>query len=306
MSGTRPTDGGRRLRAALYFLTVVVLALSTSPLLAQSLRVRTYTEGEGLPSSAVRDVTQDRNGLMWFATRAGIASYDGTEWHAYRQREGLTELDQIAVRPGIADGLWSVAASEPLRVFRFEKGHWSVLPSPPQTGSSEPNCLEVFESGGQSLVAVGTGSGLYVWNGEWRRLDATDGLPGLDVRALEAVDGRLFVGTTDGLAVYADGTVRDLTNSLQGLTSPGIYGLARSPIDESLWLGGTAWLGRLDAEDRFELEATLDEKLVVDYFASGVALDADAYGGVYHGNPAILRYYHPVDGFTLVNSNPYS
>jgi ligand-binding sensor domain-containing protein len=49
----------------------------------QSYQVQTYSEADGLPSATVYDVTQDRQGRMWFATRAGIAMYDGVTWEKY-------------------------------------------------------------------------------------------------------------------------------------------------------------------------------------------------------------------------------
>ena len=48
-------DGVRR--GAFVLLALGVLA--ATPALSQRLRVRTYSEGEGLPSSSVRGVTQD-------------------------------------------------------------------------------------------------------------------------------------------------------------------------------------------------------------------------------------------------------
>ena len=44
------------------------------PAAAQEYHLRHYAVDDGLPSSQVRDVTQDASGRMWFATRAGIAA----------------------------------------------------------------------------------------------------------------------------------------------------------------------------------------------------------------------------------------
>ena len=60
----------------------LVLALA-SPAAAQRYHVHTYTEGDGLPSSTVRGMTQDAAGRMWFATRAGISVYDGRDWRRF-------------------------------------------------------------------------------------------------------------------------------------------------------------------------------------------------------------------------------
>jgi signal transduction histidine kinase/ligand-binding sensor domain-containing protein/CheY-like chemotaxis protein len=238
---------------------------------------------------------------MWFATRSGVASYDGSEWTTYGIAEGLDWMDQSAIRPGIKGGMWSLAAGAPFRVFRFDDRQWNVLPISPLARTVSASCLEVLDADGRTVVAVGTEAGLFLWDGEWRRLDAADGLPGSDVRALRVVGSRLFVGTTEGVASLSEGVVQDLTGRLKAVPERGTLGLATSLIDDSLWLAGHSWLGRLDTSGEFVLERRLDEPLAVNYFTAGVALEADAHGGVYFGNPTILRYYHPEEGFSLVD-----
>ena len=56
---------------------------------SQSFLVHRYSESDGLPSAFVLDITQDRQGRMWFATRAGIAVYDGVSWEKFTVSDGL-------------------------------------------------------------------------------------------------------------------------------------------------------------------------------------------------------------------------
>ncbi|TNE55265.1 MAG: hypothetical protein EP338_04700 [Bacteroidetes bacterium] len=53
---------------------------------------RHITTREGLPSMQVYDIFQDKNGLLWFATDRGIASYDGYDFKVYGIEDGLTDL----------------------------------------------------------------------------------------------------------------------------------------------------------------------------------------------------------------------
>lgn len=41
----------------------------------------------GLPSNAVYDILQDKNGLMWFATDEGLCKYDGTKFSTYASKK---------------------------------------------------------------------------------------------------------------------------------------------------------------------------------------------------------------------------
>jgi ligand-binding sensor domain-containing protein len=64
---------------------------------------KSITVKDGLPSSQVYNVVQDKHGLLWFATDNGICSYDGKSYrvidvhnllgtnqilHLYKQRNG--------------------------------------------------------------------------------------------------------------------------------------------------------------------------------------------------------------------------
>ena len=68
--------------------TAFVLALlwgaSAPPLAAQRLQFRYITPDDGLASSWVQVVAQDRRGLMWFGTVRGLNRYDGYTLRTYR------------------------------------------------------------------------------------------------------------------------------------------------------------------------------------------------------------------------------
>jgi signal transduction histidine kinase len=50
-----------------------------------------YSVTEGLPSSEVYDVHQDRNGFIWFATDNGVVRYDGNQMETFQVNEGLAD-----------------------------------------------------------------------------------------------------------------------------------------------------------------------------------------------------------------------
>lgn len=57
----------------------------------------TYTEKDGLPSSTVYDVTQDKDGFMWFATQNGLSRFDGKRFTNYTIKDGLPDNTVIRV-----------------------------------------------------------------------------------------------------------------------------------------------------------------------------------------------------------------
>ncbi|MCH2035287.1 MAG: LytTR family transcriptional regulator DNA-binding domain-containing protein [Tenacibaculum sp.] len=59
---------------------------------AQNYTYENYTTSDGLSSSEVYDITQDKNGYIWFATDRGLTQYDGYEFKRYSTKDGLEDL----------------------------------------------------------------------------------------------------------------------------------------------------------------------------------------------------------------------
>lgn len=75
------------LRYYLVYITVIAVSIVN----AQDDPSFNYTVDDGLPSDQVYSVYQDKNGLMWFATDRGIASYNGSYFKSYGLFDGLDD-----------------------------------------------------------------------------------------------------------------------------------------------------------------------------------------------------------------------
>ncbi len=87
---------------------------------------------QGLPSSTVKDITQDRHGFIWIATEDGLCKFDGYRMTVYRHNpDDSTSLRHNNVYALLADsrdmlwiGLWGDGREifdEVSNSFRFEK-----------------------------------------------------------------------------------------------------------------------------------------------------------------------------------------
>ncbi|HSH20640.1 MAG TPA: two-component regulator propeller domain-containing protein, partial [Draconibacterium sp.] len=63
---------------------VILCAMLTSPTFGQDLVFHEVINSEGGNFNFVTGITQDANGVMWFATKRGIYSYDGTQMKSYK------------------------------------------------------------------------------------------------------------------------------------------------------------------------------------------------------------------------------
>jgi signal transduction histidine kinase/ActR/RegA family two-component response regulator len=182
---------------------------------------------------------------MWFATRVGLAVYDGASWEVIPQslRGARTFLayDQGAV--------WLVASLPGLAVSRLENGEWNPLPVAESIARAQPS-LTAFEltrdSDGCITAAFGTQEhGVLLWQDDrWSRVGPDQGLPLAPVRSISSRGGVLFVIAGSGLYTIADGRAnRNLeeqlspaTHDLLAVAAPDSGPEADDSSDPELWL----------------------------------------------------------------------
>lgn len=61
----------------LFILFISNLGLSQSPLLKH------YTTNDGLLSSTIYTLLQDKDGFIWFGTDVGVSRFDGKRFHNF-------------------------------------------------------------------------------------------------------------------------------------------------------------------------------------------------------------------------------
>ena len=110
-------DGkGRRMKRKATRLTAFLFALCLLPLAFQppsSSQTETaslhrwgaVTLFHGLPSDQVHAIAQDREGVMWFGTDAGLARYDGRRVQTVSD-EGMASRRVLALKEDGAGALW--------------------------------------------------------------------------------------------------------------------------------------------------------------------------------------------------------
>ncbi len=281
------------------------------PAEAQQYHVRQYTVEDGLPSAHVRDVTQDSQGRIWFATRSGIAAYDGLEWTTYNPADGLTWADQFALRWDAEGMLWSVGVKSPFKIFYLEQDRWHEFPGPEDVPPDlKITSFAVLGAGRSDTLAIGTDKEgvLLRQAGSWRRVGVEQGLPSSTIRDLVVVDQQLIVATARGLATIRDGEVvppeggtgndmmAPLPEDRRDLHSLAVEASAGDGSGR-LWILGDGWIGSLEAGRFTVLE---DSQPHLERAGLRWVAEADLRGGLYLGNSSAFYHYHPEDGFETI------
>ncbi|MEP6897659.1 MAG: ATP-binding protein [Rhodanobacter sp.] len=173
---------------------------------------RRYGAADGLPNGVIYAVTQDHDGMMWFATVGGLVRYDGVSFKVFRRVAGDPQsMPANAVSSILVDRanrIWTGGISGGLILLDQKSGrfrHW--LHDDAVASSLAGNEVWSIAQTPDGVVWVATQAGL-----DRMRPDGTgfDHVP-LNIagrhaaslgptRALLAeADGRLWIGTEDGL-----------------------------------------------------------------------------------------------------------
>jgi signal transduction histidine kinase/ligand-binding sensor domain-containing protein len=254
----------------IWLAVVLFLGVSTAAP-GQLYQVHRYTGGEGLPAAEVYDVAQDHSGRMWFATRGGIASYDGVSWKTYSTADGLRSIPYFRLRVDRRGRIWVMAMRlhKGLRPYYYDGRRWHATAA---AGAQvpQPDFLTAFRTAGPGeagadnmpVTAVGTKKhGLFLRKqGIWRNFTPANGLPGPFVTGIAVLGNTFYVATNAGLAVIDTGGAGPFAidtglNQTLGLPSTDIRGITvedkdkypGSPLKSSrVWLMGRDWIAYFD------------------------------------------------------------
>ena len=276
------------LLALLCPLAVQALQLPQTP------RFRRVGVADGLPSSTVFQVAQDRDGYLWIASADGLARFDGVGYQVYRH-----DPRNPASLPG--DVVQALHVDRDNRIWVAAEGAGVAL-----LGADRERFARIVATAGEDIWAIASDVQGAVWIGgygsgvrrivpgaessgpqSWRH-DAADprSLASDIVLALAASDEGMWVATTAGV----DHVTVDGIEHLAGLPA----GMALSlhvDAQGALWIGGNDALHRRDRDGGLRRIGREGE------FESGVtAIQRDRRGAVWVGTRrGLLRLR---DGFS--------
>lgn len=181
------------------FTWIVFVAISAVGM-AQDYSFITYSNGQGLPQSQVQCITQDNDGYLWVGTLGGLAKFNGKTFTTFPLEQGLFN-NRISCLQNIQKTIW----------VGHEGGITKITNNKAKTYSLGDNNKTVsvtdFVSYRGKIVASTKGSGLYLISNHHISKITLRNEDASTCRDLEIINGKLYIGTRDGL-YFTD----DLTN----------------------------------------------------------------------------------------------
>jgi len=90
----------------LAFLLALLIELSFNLALAQDPLLKHYTTNDGLPSSTIYRLLQDKQGYIWLATDVGVSRFDGKRFENFTISDGLADNEIMAIGEDSEGRIW--------------------------------------------------------------------------------------------------------------------------------------------------------------------------------------------------------
>ncbi|WP_082026734.1 hybrid sensor histidine kinase/response regulator transcription factor [Flammeovirga sp. OC4] len=277
---------------------------------AQELYFSTMSMRDGLPSNIISDVTQDKYGFTWVATRNGLVRYDGNEYLYFKKNNNqhslsdneLTEV--LSTDKYIWVGSWNGLNRVNVQTLEVER---IDLPD---------TKIRTIENGRNGTIWIGTSQGIIKYNDEETVVfDDKNGLSHKMVRSIyKDKNGNLWVGTNDGLNYLKEGSSKFETIQLIKNKSKNTLVLSIQPdqFSNNLWIGTEMGLFAIDKEtfainECANINQSISNKVIKNIFQDN---NATLYLGTDFGlnlysikTKTCLRYFHDAQKPYSISNN---
>jgi signal transduction histidine kinase/ligand-binding sensor domain-containing protein/DNA-binding response OmpR family regulator len=218
---------------------------------------------QGLPGNWVRSILQDENGIMWFGTWNGLASWDGVKIKTYRKEDGIKDLNSNMVTFLSEDPLgniWIGTAGSFIHIYDIKLER--IFPLEAVNDSINPfetaHC--VFFSDNHAWI--GTNFGLVQFNFIEKTVNIHKNEYLLNRNQSQRInkitkgpDGNLWLATPHGLHFYSINNYKFIQPNIQNSSAPQFPHIPTSFYTDEhgrMWLGAKQGFFLYDeAENKF-------------------------------------------------------
>ncbi len=284
-------------------LMLGMLLSSASQGLAQYYHIETIEEADGLPSPDIKSITQDGRGLIWIATRAGLAFFNGVSWERALVDSLAPDISQGLLQADHNGGLWALMSGFGPALIHKDFRQWISVPMPDGLDKNLQSFTQfaLAKVDTQVVAAMVERSGkMHVMHGDgWREIPLHES--GITNITGMIVHNNQFILASPGgvfsVQPKAPFSVHPVVNPAQ--TGP-VLCLGVDQRDNSLWLIGDDWIGKL-VDGVFNYLFPPQGSLFPCFQEpSSPVCGADGFGGIYFSGYYGTQYFNPATGMEFM------
>jgi ligand-binding sensor domain-containing protein len=173
-------------------------------LIAQQFNCINITTDDGLPSSEVYDILQDKKGYMWFATDHGVARYNGKEFTKYTTSNGLLDNTVFRMCEDSKGRIWFVSQSNEICYLENNVIHKPPVSDLIHAKLDSRDIMRYFYIDSLDNLWLGTRVGVFISTSKnkYTTLDKIDNLKNCNVSLKIVEQTKIFNTSTPWRGMY--------------------------------------------------------------------------------------------------------
>jgi PAS domain S-box-containing protein len=220
-----------------YISLILFLFFTAEAAYCQKYNFSNYPLGEGYQNSQITDIIQDKEGILWIATLAGVVSFDGIRFTDISKKTGFENTPVKCLFQDSKGNIWISVLRK--GVYKYNKKEWTLYTTKDGLLSNIINTVCEDESG---AVWIGTNLGLNrIFDDKIDSYTIDNGLVNNNIFKLYKGKNKLWIGTVNGISYLENNEFKILGDESQRLRNPVVYSLYEDE-KENLWIGTNAGL----------------------------------------------------------------
>jgi ligand-binding sensor domain-containing protein len=219
---------------------IIFMTLLSIKVLGQFYPAKLYSLRDGMPTNTIYDITQSKNGIMWFMTSKGVVNYNSLNWKLYPDSLKLPNSPYSFIK-SLEDGsVWVAGQNSKGFVVKYLKNEkWHSVISNDIEGKFTFD-VKMIDKGYVIVIADRNKLNLInTYDGRVQQISLSD-QRSYRINAITFKEESLYVATLEGLYVYNKSLKQHPVNMLLGDKKEI---LKISFKDDDLYLLGRNWLG---------------------------------------------------------------
>ncbi len=286
-------------RITCWLLLVILLAVLPQTSSAQLYHLETILEADGLPSPDIKSITQDRWGVVWVATRGGIAFHNGITWEK-ANLDNLTSFTSdglLGIDP--QGNVWALMSSNDPVLLRNNFCNWESVPLPAGLSKShqEFSHLALNATNNRTVAAIANRSNqLHIsLNEGWYKVPLGE-IGITEITDLISMDSRFILAAPEGLFAISCAEPEAITPLLDDPLPSPVKCMSLNPVDNSLWIVGDDWIAKMNNGPLEYLVKPQNGVYPCFSDSQTKTCQTDGFGGIYLSGILSTQYFHPETG----------
>jgi ligand-binding sensor domain-containing protein len=270
-------------------IITLILSLCHTMVFSQFYPAKVYSLQEGMPTNSIYDITQSKDGIMWFVTAKGVVNYNALNWQVFPDSLELPSTPFSFIRSCDDGSVWVAGQNSTSFIIKyFHDNNWQEIALPQLANIQGKFSFDVKKDSQAYSIIICDSNTAYTYNTKTKELKSTvvSERDNFRINAVNFKNDKVFLATNEGLYSGQDGI---LPQQLNVLIKGDKEILQIHWQGDDLLLLGLGWLGKYKNDEFSYLSTHTGIKTSSPYNKHN--LTTDQLGRIFYSSNSGANYF---------------